>query len=209
MKTNKKMKTTNEKKIKNLRNSPELPQWTWPARGRLPAVAGAPWWKATERRRYTGSKYLRHTGEKFTWHWGSLPRPAWLVCWRSGLKLSLGGSRRLTGAPPWRWPPPSKHYHLSDTWGGIQSNVHCWWEAAPLPGKCQMLIDFWLGVHTIIIRREENEWGYIWMTFARVQSSLMQLKEQLWFDLHTFICLFAWLLFSSWFVCLFVSLLAC
>ena len=81
--------------------------------------------------------------------------------------------------------------------------------AAPLPGKCQMLIDFWLGVHTIIIRREANEWGYIWMTFARVQSSLMQLKEQLWFDLHTFICLFAWLLFSSWFVCLFVSLLAC
>ena len=87
-------------------NSPELPQWTWPAHGRLPAGAAVPC--AEKRVKDILAKAI------ITWHWGSPPRPAWLVG-RLGLRLRF--DLRLVRGPPWRWPLPSKHYHLSFTWG--------------------------------------------------------------------------------------------
>ena len=100
--------------LKSKWNSPELPQLTWPARGRLPAGAVVPWRDGIN----------PHCGEKLvcatiTWRWGSLARPASLV---SMLGLSLRFELRLMmRAPPWRRPPPSKHYHLSNTCGGKSS----------------------------------------------------------------------------------------
>ena len=141
-------------------NSPELPQWTWPAHGRLPAGEAVPC--AEKRVKDILAKAI------ITWHWGSPPRPAWLVA-RLGLRLRF--DLRLVRGPPWRWPLTSKHYHLSFTWGE-SSQMPFFDENIPVvASSCQVLCARqlsdvnWLLARCIV--NYNSNWGHIWSSFCK------------------------------------------